>query len=306
MEDKSKRKGKEESKGAGNRSRTIERRKERQREQRRQRQIWAAVGIAIVAVFVVVMIIISNLPAEAPIPDTALSNYEGLEFSRTAEGFPRIGNPSAPAQIMEYSSFDCPHCQEFHANVLPSILERVRAGEASFTYVPIYGTGGIANGEGAAKAAVCAAEQGGFFPFHDALFDWQVRYGNQAFTTARMGTGISNLGMDRGTFDACLRSDVPTTIVEAARTDASSIPDFTGTPFVQINGATVSADITSIEQAIAQAVALTGSTVPPTTVAPEATAEATTEATTEATVEATSEATTETTPTSEATPESTP
>ncbi len=301
MEDKSKRKSKEETKSSGtaNRSRTIERRKERQREQRRQRQIALAVGITVVAVLIVGLIIISTLPADAPIPETALTNYEGLEVSRSPEGYPRIGNPNAPVQVVEYSSFDCPACKRFHDTDLSGVIERVRNGDILFTYVPIWGTGGITNGEGAAKAAVCAAEQGGFWPFHDALFDWQGRYANQAFTQARMGTGISNLGMDRGLFDACIRSNTSNAaVVQRAKDEAQSIPDFTGTPFIQVNGVTVTADLASINQAIDQALALAGTT--PTI------AETTPEVTVEATSEATSEATTEATTTAEATAEATP
>jgi protein-disulfide isomerase len=307
MEDRSKRKTKEDA-STGSRSRTIERRKERQREEQRRRQIYFVGGIAAFAVIVFVLLLVSNLPADAPIPETARSDYEGLEVSRTVEGYPRVGNPNAPAQIFEYSSFDCPHCATFHAEVLPGVMERVRAGDASFTYVPIFGTGGIANGEGAAKAAVCAAEQGGFFPFHSTLFDWQTRFGNQAFTQARMGTGITNLGMDRGAFEACLRSGTADAVVQTARTQAENIPEFTGTPFVRVNGVATTADLISINQAVDQAVALAGTT-PATTQPPaEATSEATAEGTAEATSEATVEATVEATPeaTSEATTEATP
>jgi protein-disulfide isomerase len=306
MEDKSKSKGKEDAGKSGvGRTRTIERRKERQREQRRQRQIIAAVVVGVIAVIFVGLIIISNLPAEAPIPETAQSKYEGLEVGTSLQGYPRLGSASAPVQIVEFSSFDCPHCEEFHRNVLPGLLERVRAGDASFTFVTVYGTGGITNGEGAAKAAMCAAEQGGFFPFHDALFDWQTRYANQAFTQARMGTGISNLGMDRGAFDACLRNGTYDALVLSPTETQQIAPDFTGTPFVQVNGAAVVADLAAINQAIDQGLALAGVT-PGNAQSPDATAEATAEATTEATSEATTEATSEATAESTTAAETTP
>jgi protein-disulfide isomerase len=307
MEDKSKRKKEDATKSGTGRTRTIERRKERQREQRRQRQIIAAVSVAVVAVIVVVLIIVSNAPAEAPIPETAQSNYAGLEVGTSAQGYPRLGSSSAPVQIVEFSSFDCPHCQEFHRDVFPGVLERVRAGDASFTYVTVYGTGGVTNGEGAAKAALCAAAQGGFFPFHDALFDWQIRYANQAFTQARMGTGISNLGMDRSAFDGCLRSGTYDSLALSPTQAQQVAPEFSGTPFLQVNGVTVAADLASINQAIDQGLALVGVTPGNALPTAEGTAEATIEATTEATSEATAESTTsaETTPVSEVTAEPT-
>jgi protein-disulfide isomerase len=302
MEDKSKRKKEDATKSGTGRTRTIERRKERQREQRRQRQIIAAVAVAVVAVIVVILIVVSNAPAEAPIPETALSNYAGLEFSRSPEGYPRLGNPNAPVQVVEYSSFDCSHCRDFHDTSFSGLLERVRAGDILFTYAPVYGTGSFQNGQGAANASVCAADQGGFFPFHDALFSWQGLYGNQAFTQARMGTGISSLGMDRGAFDSCLRSGSAEAVVDTAMNYAASVASF-GTPYVLVNGVQVTADLPAINQAIDQGLALVGVTPGNALPTTEATAEATAEATREATVEATTSA--ETTPASEVTAEPT-
>lgn len=302
MEDKSKRKGKtgETAKvsTAGGRSRTIERRKEREREQRRQRQTYLAIGLAVVAVVVVVMIALSNLPADAPIPETALTRYVGLQVSRSAEGYPRLGNPDAPVQVVEYSSFACPACQSFHENSLQGLIDRVRTGDILLTYVPMFSTGSVANGEGAALAAVCAAEQDGFWPFHDVLFDWQTRFGNQAFTQARMGTAISNLGLDRAAFEACLRTGTPGAVTQAAEAEAAAVPGFTGTPAITVNGVITAADLTTINAAIDQALTLAGTT-------PEATAEATTEATSEATGEATVESTAAVEATTEATSEPT-
>jgi protein-disulfide isomerase len=32
-----------------------------------------------------------------------------------------IGNPAAKVQVIEYLSFTCPHCAEFHASVWPEL-----------------------------------------------------------------------------------------------------------------------------------------------------------------------------------------
>jgi len=52
----------------------------------------------------------------------------------------------------------------------------VREGVIAFEYIPLT-TGSIPNAVGASKAALCAGEQGAFFEYHDALFDWHSRYG---------------------------------------------------------------------------------------------------------------------------------
>ena len=274
------------------RSRTRERREQREKQQRRQRQLTIVIAVAVVAVVAFVVFFLANQPAEAAIPQEAVELYTSIPQSTTAEGFPVLGNPDAPVSLIEYSSFDCPHCRDFHENVTPSLVDRVRAGEISFTYVPLYGTGGIANGEGAARAALCAGAQGQFWQMHTALFVWQGLYANQAFSGSRLATGATNLGLDRGQWDACFNSDATTEIINAARTKVASISEFTGTPYVQVNGTTVTPDLPTLRTAIDNALATTGQPVVP--LSAEATAEVTAEATTEsAPVEATSEATVE-------------
>jgi protein-disulfide isomerase len=282
------------------RSRTRERRLQREREQRRQRQIALVVIGAILAVAAFAIFFLANQPAEAAIPQEALELYEGIPVSETTEGFPILGNPDAPVELIEYSSFDCPHCAEFHETVTPGLVERVRAGEVSFTYVPLYGTGGIANGEGAARAALCAGEQGQFWPMHSALFNWQGLYANQAFSGNRLATGATNLGLNRGEWDTCFNSPETGQVINAARTKVASISEFTGTPFVTINGTSVTPELAAINTAIDNALLASPVDVTPLEATEEATVEVTEEAATEevetlATAEATEEATAEAT-----------
>jgi len=267
------------------RARTRERREERQRQQRRQRQIILVAGLVVLAVVAAVGLILVNQPTEAVIPPESAERYTGIPQSQTEEGYPVLGNPDAPVQLTEYSSFDCPHCQEFHETVLPALIGRVRAGEVRFTFVPIFGTGGVTNGEGAARAAVCAAEQGGFWPYHDALFTWQAVYSNTAFGQNRLASGIENLGLNRADWEACLRSDLPDRVVLSATEASQQIENFSGTPMVLVNGVSVPTDLNSINAAIDQALA----SAAPASPEAETTAEATSQA--EVTAEATAEAT---------------
>jgi protein-disulfide isomerase len=221
------------------RNRTLERRKEREREKQRQRQI------TIAAFFIV----IANQPAEAPIPEDSAARYEGLPQSKNDSGFPVLGSADAPVQVIEYSSFSCTACRTFHDSALPTILEQVRAGAVRFTYVPMYTPGSIRNGEGAARAAVCAGEQGAFWTFHDALFDWQGLYGDQAFANNRIDTGINNLGIDRGQWDACMGSELPGRIIAAAEQFAVS-SNITSTPTITVNGLVVEPSLQAVTDAI--------------------------------------------------------
>lgn len=271
------------------RSRTRERRLQREREQRRQRQLAIVVGLVVLAVVAVAVFFIANQPAEAAIPQEVIDRYAGIPQSETVEGFPVLGNPDAPVEVIEYSSFDCSFCRVFHEEAVPTLIERVRAGEISLTYVPLFGTGGISNGEGAARAAICAGEQGQFWPFHSALFLWQGLYANTAFSANRLATGATNIGLNRGQWDQCFNSAETERILDLAQTKVSTISGFSGTPFVTVNGSAVNPDLNAVNAAIDQALVSASAPVVPLGEAPQE-AEPTTEATVEATAEETTEA----------------
>lgn len=290
-------------------SRTVERRKERERERRRQQLITGGIIAVALVIVAAIIVFVVNAPAEAPIPSAALTRYEGVPQSRTTEGYPRLGDPNAPVQVAEYSSFDCPHCRDFHDQAMDQFVERVRAGAIAFTYVPLYGFGSFANGQGAAAAAVCAAEQGQFWPFHDALFDWQGQFGNQAFTNNRISAAVDAFKLDRGAYNACVGGSA-NEVLTSARSQAAALLNFTGTPTITINGVvplgqdqTALNDAASIIARVDEEIARNPlqPTAQPTTASaatPEATVDTAAASTQEATEAATAEATAETTPAS--------
>lgn len=291
--------------------RTVERRKERERERRRRQLITGGVVVAALVVLAVFIIVIVNAPADAPIPQAALTRYDGIQQTTTAEGYPRLGDPNSPVQVAEYSSFGCSHCRDFHDQAIDQVIERVRNGEIAFTYVPLYGFGGITNEQGAALAAVCAGEQGKFWQFHDALFDWQGLYVNQAFTNNRINGGVDALELDRAQYNTCIGSSDANNVLASALAQAKALLNFTGTPTITINGVVPLdenqqpiGDATGVLARIDAEVARMGSVPtaqPPTEVPVEMTAEPTEEATEPVmgtTAEVTPEVTPETTPAS--------
>lgn len=237
----------------GTRSRARERRRERQQEKARQRQIALLIGGAVVAVIAVVLFILINQPASAPIPEEALERYAGIPQGTTDQGFPLLGNPQAPVLLEEFSSFSCPGCAQFHDQWSDDIVEWVREGLISFAYVPLT-TGSVPNALGAAKAALCAGEQGAFFEMHDALFNWHLTYGNQAFSQNRLTSGIENLGLSTSQYNDCVNSSRGDDIVERAQSLGIG-----STPTVRVNGTIVeTAQVANLEEIIQQAFAATG------------------------------------------------
>jgi protein-disulfide isomerase len=309
--------------GSGNRSRTRERRAERERRQRRQRLITIVVAVVALAVIAFVLIIISNQPAEGPIPEEALTRYADIEQSTTDDGYARLGDPDAFVEVREYSSFDCSACALFHDETLPALLDRVRAGEIAFVYVPIIGRS-IENVRTATEAAICAGEQGQFWEMHDTLFSWQRLYGRQAFLRNRISDGVENLGLDREAYDTCKGSSLPDDVLEVAVADAQALEDlFIGTPTITVMGNVVvddssrpTNDLDYINAAIDEALShmpaqpspeATDEAAPEMTAEPEITVEATTEpeATVEPTADPLDEPVMETTDAPEVTPETT-
>lgn len=176
----------------------------------------------------------------APIPETFLETYAGLEVSYSEQGFPQLGDPDAPVTVVEISSFDCPACRQFHDVALPVLLERVTAGEVLFRYVPVFGTGGIPDGLLAAYGALCAGQQGAFWEYHDALFAWQD-FGARAFNAARLIRGVEALELDLETWLTCMTAqEQRPTLVAANEFITTEVADsFTGTPTVLVNGVAV-------------------------------------------------------------------
>jgi protein-disulfide isomerase len=292
------------------RARTLERRKEREQQKKRQRQTAIIIGIVVIALIAVGLFVLTQQPAEAPVSAESAARYAGIPQSTTDDGFPVLGSDDAPVKVIEYASFDCPHCLEFHQTVTSTIIDRVRKGEVQFTYTPLYGTGSISNGLGAAQTALCVGQQGKFWEFHDALFDWQGLYANTAFSDQRLKTGISNLGIDRGQWDQCMASNAAQPILDAAL-KASQLQNIAGTPAVVVNGTMLPTfDLDTVNAAIDTAFTQAGGVpaAPIVEATQEATAEATVESTSEAAAESTSAPTQETTsePTTEATAEATP
>lgn len=230
-------------------SRTREARQRRQKQRRQNKRVLALMGIVVVAVVAIAVVIVSNQPVEAHIPAELSARYEGIERSYSPEGYPRLGETDAPVTVEEYASFACPGCEAFHSDSFDAVLERVREGQALFTYVPL-NTGSVPNAPGASRAALCAGQQTMFWEMHDVLFDWQTRYGNTAFSQNRLLAGVEQLGLISNAFTDCFNSAATSATLSAAQSEEVST-----TPTIRVNGVTMEqgATIPSTE-AILQAI----------------------------------------------------
>lgn len=221
------------------RARAQERKQEREQERKRNQQLMIVGVIVAVAVVIGFLFVLTTVPAEAPIPDS-IARYENLRSGRNDEGFPVLGNPNAPVEIVEYASFSCAGCASFHRDVFDGLLSRIESGEASFTYIPL-ATGSVPNPEGASRTAMCALEQGKFWEMHDVLFEWHLTLVNNAFIGNRLTSGAQALGLDMDAFNSCFNSERVTSLLTLAQTKGVG-----STPTIEINGTSVAADLSTI------------------------------------------------------------
>jgi protein-disulfide isomerase len=151
------------------------------------------------------------------------------------------GQDSAPVKIVELSDYQCPFCKRFVDGTEPEVeREYIQKGlvQLEFCYFAI--TGGNAPPDEneatlAAEAAECANDQGRFWEYHYKLYAEQRGENRGAFAPERLKQFATELGLDRGEFDACLDSHKHISLVEELR-DQAAAAGARGTPSFQING----------------------------------------------------------------------
>ncbi|MDL1899362.1 hypothetical protein FBR02_01165 [Anaerolineae bacterium CFX9] len=215
-----------------------DRKVERAREKRRRQIVTIGAAVVVLVVVVVGLILYLSIPDEAPVPEAARTRYQDISAGTTEEGYPRLGSPTAAVQVALYTSFDCATCKAFYEAVIDDMLARVRSEQIAFTFVPLFGQGTtVQNGQGAARAAICAGQQGQFWQFTEMLYDWQGQFPNNlVYRSQRISAGVNNIGLNGGAFDSCRNSSLPDEVLDRARQAASNLQNFTIAPTMAING----------------------------------------------------------------------
>lgn len=127
-----------------------------------------------------------------------------------------MGSPDAPVTIIEFGDYQCPGCMNFNQTVKPQIdLALIESGEAKFSYYD-YPLSMHPWAFLAARAARCADDQGEYWSYHDALFVNQSRWSPSGVPpVGDFEDYAADVGMNRGQFSDCLRSDRHADVVTA-------------------------------------------------------------------------------------------
>jgi protein-disulfide isomerase len=210
--------------------------KQRRSRRRRQQTILIVVIVA-VAVILAGLLIFISIPRNTTESASGEVNYEELTQEADqagALGF-AIGDPNAPATLLVYSDFSCPHCYDLSFVIHRIIGDLATRGQVRVVYKPIAFVNPPYSGP-AATAAICAGQQGKFWQMHDQIWTLYGQYRSAgAYTRPALFGLAEDLGLDKDAFSACF--DAPETAAEVqAVIDEALGMGIYGTPTLLVNG----------------------------------------------------------------------
>jgi protein-disulfide isomerase len=140
---------------------------------------------------------VAALPAAQANAPAAAAQVSRVDVS--TDGFPSQGPTNAPITIVEFSDFQCPYCRKFHDETYQALLDAY-PGQIRFVYRNFPLTSMHPEAFPSAVAALCAQDQGSFWPYHEKLLG-----------SADLGQAVyiqyaSDLGLNVAAFQECLSS----------------------------------------------------------------------------------------------------
>ncbi len=155
----------------------------------------------------------------------------------TASDFP-MGSKDAKVVMIEYASITCPHCANFHTNVLPTIKEKyITPGKVRYVFRE-FPTMPVELATAGHLLARCAGGEK-----RDQVIDALMRGQRELVTQAQGPLGAKqallnvavSVGMNESQFDACMANqDLLKVLVDVQEGGVKA--GVTGTPFIFING----------------------------------------------------------------------
>ncbi|GGL76681.1 hypothetical protein GCM10010840_13450 [Deinococcus aerolatus] len=164
--------------------------------------------------------------AEAVVVDLQLARVPDGNFTPTVNALPARKAGTDDVVLRVYSDFQCPYCRQFESETLPALLRALPDDvRVEFHQFPLESIHPLARP--AAEASECAAQQGKFWAYKDALFrdqSWLTGKADQTFTALAAETGLNT-----ATFNTCLtvrggKVAVDAGLAEARRLGLNSTP----------------------------------------------------------------------------------
>jgi protein-disulfide isomerase len=146
-----------------------------------------------------------------------------------------LGDPQAPVTIIEYASLTCPHCAQFHNEVLPQLKERyIEPGKVRMIYrdFPL-----DQRALTAAALAHCAGPDR-YFSFLDVLFQTQASWAQADDYVAALKRLGKLGGLTEEQMDACLADQQLSDGILRTRLEGQNQHQIGSTPTFVIDGQT--------------------------------------------------------------------
>jgi protein-disulfide isomerase len=142
-----------------------------------------------------------------------------------------IGKADAPVTIVEYFSLGCPHCKNFHENILPKLkTDYIDTGKARLVFRDFP----LDNVAFAAALLTRCVNDLAYFAMVDTLFGqqeaWHVQNG-----IGQVATIAKSAGMDEAAFSACINDQARKDKIVAMQKEAADTFKVESTPTFFIN-----------------------------------------------------------------------
>ena len=154
-----------------------------------------------------------------------------------------MGKEDAPVTVIEYASFTCPHCRNWHDTVWPEFKKNyIDTGKVKFVYREVYFD---KYGLWAAIVARCGGPVR-YFAIADMIYSTQKEWIGDA-QEATIAGNLRKIGLKAGMsqeqVDACLKDNAMATAMVANYQKTATADGVEGTPTFLINGEKVSGEM---------------------------------------------------------------
>jgi len=155
--------------------------------------------------------------------------------TKNENDFVVLGNSDAPVKIKIFSSLTCPHCANFHIEVVPKIVKNyVNTGSVQLIFIDFPLDQAAFN---AAKLLNCI-DQKKQIEFLDTIYENQKKWTNGVDLNEinnNLKKIVKNLGIDSNQFKKCLNNDVISDKILNGRIEAQKKYSINSTPTIVIN-----------------------------------------------------------------------
>jgi protein-disulfide isomerase len=199
-------------------------------------------GLLLLGVVAIAVNVVRSRGGGAALEPVPLAGLDTQELIAKAQGI-EMGAP-APAKLLVFSDFMCPACQSFAGQIEPQLkAEFIDKGRLQLVFYDFPLGGSHVHSFLAARAARCAGDQNKFWEYHNTLFGALSSWATSSSPPVDQFIDYAgNVGINKGQFSSCLKSDKYQDVVSASRMLGDQL-GVGATPTLILNGKRVRGEI---------------------------------------------------------------